>query len=972
MMEITSFCLTSVLLVGATVQGELRATWGPHGELTSLLMDGQLVASRGEIALAQPGWKGLATQSAAREVALTEEAEVRTVQGRLVAGPIAVRFTQTIRASPDRLELTYEILPEREFPVAAVLYRLLVPVEVARDGKWRVADRGKEFPAELPPNYVLAASPAEVAGWAKGAAGLGIRLLGGPVRVQLQDDRKFNYEAFEFQLYAHAPRLLRPGDRVRLHFALEPATAEEMVPPPPPPPTQPPLCDDRPLQLGGVVPDRTQVPRYGKIEFVLDLAATYTNAFDPEEIDVEGHFATPSGQTLTVPAFFWRDYTRQRRAGREVLVPRGEPGWRLRFAPTEVGRYTLTVTARDRTGKTVTSAPVAFTCIPSADPGYVRVSRDDPRYFAFDEGTPYLPLGANVCWARGGGTFDYDQWLPRYGEAGGNYFRVWLGPAWTTFALETTGEPADRYGVGKFNLANAWRLDYVLDLAERYGLYVMLCLDSFNELRRAQDGVYSFWEQTPHNAANGGPLREPEEFWTNETMRRLYRNKLRYLVARYGYRTHVLSWEFWNEVDIVSPRAYRPEAVRDWHAQMSDYLRRIDPWKHLQTTSFAGSGGKPEIDRLPQMDYVQTHCYGPRDLAAALATWQQRKAKYGKPHYVGEFGTSARGGEERIDPTGIGLHNGLWGSLLSGAAGGAMLWWWDNHIHPNDLYYHFAALHRFLAGVDFPREQFRPLEEPQFAFAAPLPKPLYTDLHFANGPVSWQPSPANRPTRVTLTRDGEVRVEEQVAGILHGLVNHPDLHNPLTLEVDLPRACEFTVWVNGVSGYGGAHLVVMLDGETVLERDLPDPDGDERHDTLRQYDGPYTVTVPAGRHRVKVENVGKDWVFVAYILKGAVRQRKPHLRAFGLQNDRRALVWVQHPGHTWHRVAVLKQEPTPQPPSVLTLRGFREGEYTVEIWDTYQGEVTARQTVRVAGGQLSVALPAIATDVAVRVEPGEG
>src|SRR5207244_3222060 len=116
-------------------------------------------------------------------------------------------------------------------------------------------------------------------------------------------------------------------------------------------------------------------------------------------------------------------------------------------------------------------------------------------------------------------------------------------------------------------------------------------------------------------------------------MDRLYRNRLRYLVARCGASSHVLSWEFWNEVDIVSPDAWNEDEVRAWHARMAQYLRVLDPYHHLLTTSFSGPGGKASIDRLPELDYVQTHTYGAPDMAGEILTRQQAKAAYGKPHY---------------------------------------------------------------------------------------------------------------------------------------------------------------------------------------------------------------------------------------------------------------------------------------------------------------------------------------------------
>jgi hypothetical protein len=712
---------------------------------------------------------------------------------------------------------------------------------------------------------------------------------------------------------------------------------------------------------------RSTVPRYGRIELGLDLTATYTNPFDPEEIDVRAEVTAPSGRVLTVPAFFGGDYRRELRGDQEVLQPAGNPGWRLRICPPEEGDYRVLVKATDRTG-TVQAGPVTFTAIPSENPGFVRVSPEDPRYFAFDDGSPYFAVGANVCWGGGRGTFDYDAWLPRYGAAGCNYFRVWLGPAWTTFALERVGKPEEGLGLGRFDLANAWRLDYVLDLAEQQGLYVMLCLDSFNELRYRKDGAYPFWEDTPHNAANGGPLAEPKEFWTNETMKRLYRNKLRYLVARYGARTHVLSWEFWNEVDIISPAAYLPEAVRDWHAEMGDYLRQIDPYDHLITTSFASSAGKPEIDALPQIDYVQTHNYGSRDIAAALSNWQRVKERFGKPHYVGEFGTDAGGGEAEVDPTGIALHNGLWAPIMAGSAGTGMLWWWDNHIHPNNLYFHFAAVARFIAGIDWPRAGFRPLEQPRVSFQQEPAEPVFGDLVLDDLPALWEDGPINRPVTLTVARDGTVTHREHLSRVLHGLVNHPTWHNPATFELDVARECTFIVQVTGVSGYGGAHLVVRRDGQTVVDRDMPDTNPPGQHETLSQYNGAYPVTIPAGRHTVEVENVGKDWIFVAYRLQGGVVQTAPPLRVLGLQNDHLALAWVQQPEHTWFRVGREKRTPAEVPPTVLSWQGFRPGSYRAEIWDPYQGTVLEVQTVSTADGLIQVKLPAISTDVAVKVE----
>ncbi len=718
-----------------------------------------------------------------------------------------------------------------------------------------------------------------------------------------------------------------------------------------------PISDNRPLRLGVVAPDRTEVPLYGKVEFTLDLQGTYENAFDPQEIAIDGRFRLPDGGSVSAPGFYFQDYTHARKDGQEVMTPRGAPGWRIRFSPTQVGRYSLTVTAKDSTGKSVTSKPVEFECLASEDPGFIRISKSDRRYFAFDNGQPYVPIGANVCWGNAPGLFSYEEWLPQYQHAGCNYFRLWLGPAWVTFALE-------RAAVGTFDLANAWRLDQVLDMASKRGMYVMLCLDSYNELRKTPEGGYPFWDGTPHNAANGGPLEEPREFWTDPTMLRLYRNKLRYLVARWGWDPHVMSWEFWNEVDIISSTAYIPDEVKRWHAEMSDYLRGIDPWKHLQTTSFAGSGGKPEIDRLPQMDYVQTHNYGSRDMAGDLTAFHRSKEAYGKPHYVGEFGTDAMLKEGMKQET-IALHNGIWSTLMSGSAGAGMLWWWDNRIHPGNLYSHFAALTGFIKGVDFPKESFRRIEDAAFIPLRPGTV-SYADL-IISGPSSWEPSTANRPTTVRVGAKS-ISTEGEVSGVLHGLVNHPKLHNPVTFETNLPHATRLQIRVAGVSGYGGARLIAELDGARVLDKDMPDPGNDPKHETIRKYDGAYIVDIPAGEHKVVVENIGADWVFVTYVLEKAELRTAPDLRLFGLQGKRTSLLWIQNSQNTWYRVCTLNRPPESQPPVRLSIPGWPAGRYRVRFWDTYAGTEIGTSVVRVGETGLRLELPSIEKDIALRIE----
>jgi hypothetical protein len=111
---------------------------------------------------------------------------------------------------------------------------------------------------------------------------------------------------------------------------------------------------------------------------------------------------------------------------------------------------------------------------------------------------------------------------------------------------------------------------------------------------------------------------------------------------------------------------------------------------------------------LPEMEISQNHQYGSRDIAESVRHWTRRNiSEFRKPHIFGEFGTDSSGPRADKDPDGIGLHNGIWAAALSGSAGTAMLWWWDNYIDPNNLYYHFPPLSRFVEDVDWLNSDFR-------------------------------------------------------------------------------------------------------------------------------------------------------------------------------------------------------------------------------------------------------------------------
>ncbi len=145
--------------------------------------------------------------------------------------------------------------------------------------------------------------------------------------------------------------------------------------------------------------------------------------------------------------------------------------------------------------------------------------------------------------------------------------------------------------MGRYADVPAFRIEQILDLAEQYGLEVQLVLNDHGQF---SSHVNPRWYDNPYNAANGGPVPEddPAAFFSNPAAKDLFKQRLRYLVARYGAYRDILAWELFNETQFIGRADKNPfgsQQVRDdlvaWHAEMAAYLRSLDPYDHLITTS---------------------------------------------------------------------------------------------------------------------------------------------------------------------------------------------------------------------------------------------------------------------------------------------------------------------------------------------------------------------------------------------------
>jgi len=422
--------------------------------------------------------------------------------------------------------------------------------------------------------------------------------------------------------------------------------------------------------------------------FTISFPVEDSVSVGPPYLNLVAHFTDPSGKTARIEGFLDEE-------DEGVLV------WRLRYTPRRIGVHTYEVL--DNKGNSLQTG--SFTCTTSPSRGFIK---PDPggRYLRYGNGDFYFALGHNVCWAKAGpGGKDFAHYFKRMAEAGANYSRIWL----CSWDLALQGKTP-----GSINLQKAEQLDEVFASAKRHGIYLKLCIDNFLDYRSHEKILLN-----PYFVQNGGPCKYSDQFFSNEEARRLYRQKITYLIARWAHHPNLLAWEFWNEMNYVVDYGKEDKALMvEWNKTMAAFIRSRDPYGHIITTSLGLDVVWPELWQDPNMDIVQVHSYlpstmprrvgqdYPAELLDGAAFVMARMLPMGmlrKPVLFGEYGF--QGSNEShplndLDETGIHLHNGIWASLMGGYTGTAMMWWWDIYIEPNNLYSHYTAMSKFLKGED--------------------------------------------------------------------------------------------------------------------------------------------------------------------------------------------------------------------------------------------------------------------------------
>ncbi|MFA5865434.1 MAG: DUF5060 domain-containing protein [Phycisphaerae bacterium] len=730
-----------------------------------------------------------------------------------------------------------------------------------------------------------------------------------------------------------------------------------------------------------VSPNNDNIERWSKFELTVTLKAEYSNPYDFEDLSLQAEFTTPGGKKVLVDGFYYQPYQLYIGTTRkgDWIKPIETPIWKIRFTPTEIGRYEYVVIVKDKKGRSAKTPVTQFTPTESDRSGFLRVSKTDPYYLEFDNGKPFFGIGygTHLWHTTSTDIMQYKHYLNQLAYFGCNY---------TSVNLQTVGEcpfeiETNQTGLGRYSQLSSFKFDYVVEAAAKRGIHIIPCL---NQTAVAQS---DFWNGCRFNQRNGGPCLRPEDYFTNPKMMKLTRQRLRYIVARWGYSPNILGWELFNEVNYTDGFQKNIKSVREWHRDMAAYLKKINPNKHLVTTTFGSSllVEDPEIWKLPEIDYIVTHRY-PQVMTGNLRTMLQYKLQYKKPNLGGEvaFSASLCGQAQTIDPEGISLHNSIWVSAFSHAAGTVLFWFATEYHDPLDLYDHYRAFANYAEGIPWTTQGFKdivlraiqPNQNDQWLDLRlncnqSWSKPETGQFRVENGLI-WAITRRINPKSVDpkLFDTSNEELVKEIPGILFGQDNL-SLKQDLTLSIDNPHhPTTVEVQLSAVEK-GGTKLEFLMNGQAIKTLNLQDRD-QKNNPSATELSETVILPLVVGGNELTIRNQGRGWASLkSIILKKATREiAVENVIILGLQGKTTTLLWLQNAQNAWYFRWKDKTPLRTIDNISISIPNMPDGNYQIEWWDTYKGKTFKKESVHSKDNTLIVVPPPFTKDIACKIKTG--
>lgn len=502
-----------------------------------------------------------------------------------------------------------------------------------------------------------------------------------------------------------------------------------------------------------LTPSNTSIGTFEKFEASFQISKSYpTNSFLPyyyfdssdtpsrdpnraspygiDGITINAHIVSPSGEVI-VPAFYYQEFTRGGSATSETMTPSSNYSWKFRYTSSLAGSYRYFVTIEDRDGTTrYEPSSLTFQVHTSDSKGFVRVSPQNPRFFSFDNGAPFIPIGmGHQWWANDGRSFDYEQTLTKFGQNGVNLVRIWDqndGYALTVeghfdhYSYPGDFKPTDSAVLTipkgtQMNQRGNWEEDRIVESAEQNGVYIIL---------GSHGDPYWIWDASVYDEGwNPNPASFSD--WRHVNY---WKRNMRYRIARWGYSPAILAWETWNEHGHIPING----ELFTFYTQLGAYIKETDSYHHLRTTSQGSQAWSPGFWSSSVVDMATYHDYlMPGRYAAGLFD--------DEVNFVYRFGqclrTPASGcllgigdgsvwtgaakpivwAEQDVgtanwdtgNPQPIADHNMLWAGLFSPLGSSGIDWYWNMKTSYQADRYRWAKIASdFFKPVDFSRDNF--------------------------------------------------------------------------------------------------------------------------------------------------------------------------------------------------------------------------------------------------------------------------
>jgi hypothetical protein len=481
--------------------------------------------------------------------------------------------------------------------------------------------------------------------------------------------------------------------------------------------------------------------------------------------------------------------------------------------------------------------------------------------------------------------------------------------------------------------------DAIVQTAQLNHVYFQMVLQHHGQYSTTADNN---WVINPWNKTNGGWLETPVQFFTDPRAIQLTKNKLRYIIARWGYSPAIMAFELCNEVESTDAFKSNLASVAAWHQMMARFIREQDRYHHLITTSSRTS----EKTIWPATDYYQAHAY-PSDLLSAISGLDDQKLD--RAYFFGEIGGSLTASAAPPPDT---LHQILWASLMSGSAGTGEYWNWFD-VEPANLLGQFTSVQRFISQSGMLAD--RDLHPAVLACQTPTRGPL----SFGPG-RDWDQSAS---TAYTVNPNGIVQGIGGMSAFLQGRGKNHDMFPYAEFNVNFAQAGTFSVEIDQTN-HAGAMLEATLDDKHVATLIIGKIDiqnhrseAGESHDHTNHLNATLQLPVPAGVHQVRLQNNGEEWVHIRrFVLSPYASQ----LGVLAKTSQHRALVWI------YRRPSDTASDPIV---GTFTIPSLASGSYHILWWDTEEAKLIQKITAcAMADKPLVVTTPPVNRDIACWIE----